>query len=120
METALTLTVDSGEALHGNLLNAPHCNSTSLQMTMPRKKNTKIAQVKDIVALQRENIYLKMKNQCLHFSRFKVPPLFQVEVSNATYHHLMDKIFKDQIGRNMEVYVNDMMVKYKPNLMFVI
>lgn len=42
METALTSTVDGGKALHGNLLNA--CNSTSLQMAMPRKKNTKSAQ----------------------------------------------------------------------------
>lgn len=91
-----------------------------MQVLQEEITNMQWRQVKDIVALQRENIYLKMKNQCLHFSRFKVPPLFQVEVSNATYHHLMDKIFKDQIGRNMEVYVNDMMVKYKPNLMFVI
>ena len=45
METTLTSTVDGGKALHGNLLNA--CNSTSLQMAMPRKKNTKNAQGND-------------------------------------------------------------------------
>ena len=44
MEMTLASTVDGGKALHRNLLNAPHCNSTSLQMAMPRKKNTKIAQ----------------------------------------------------------------------------
>lgn len=44
MEMTLASTVDGGKALHRNLLNAPHCNSTSLQMAMPRKKNTKSAQ----------------------------------------------------------------------------
>ncbi|XP_043811523.1 uncharacterized protein LOC122723442 [Manihot esculenta] len=32
-------------------------------------------------------------------------------MSGATYQRLMNKIFKGQIGRNMEVYVNDMVAK---------
>nr|KYP39823.1 Retrovirus-related Pol polyprotein from transposon opus [Cajanus cajan] len=31
--------------------------------------------------------------------------------SGATYQRLMDKVFHQQIGRNMEVYVDDMLVK---------
>jgi len=30
----------------------------------------------------------------------------------ATYQRLIDKIFKEQIDRNMEIYVSDMVVKY--------
>ena len=33
------------------------------------------------------------------------------DLVNDTYQMLMDKIFADQIGRNIEVYVNDMVVK---------
>nr|KYP72480.1 hypothetical protein KK1_005069 [Cajanus cajan] len=32
-------------------------------------------------------------------------------IDRATYQRLMDKIFQHQIGRNMEVYVDDMVVK---------
>ena len=31
--------------------------------------------------------------------------------AGATYQHLMDKEFKGQLGRNLEVYADDMMVK---------
>ncbi|KAL0289309.1 UNVERIFIED_CONTAM: hypothetical protein Sradi_7075900 [Sesamum radiatum] len=34
-------------------------------------------------------------------------------LKNATYQRLVDKIFRPQIGRNMEVYVDDMLVKSK-------
>lgn len=33
--------------------------------------------------------------------------------AGATYQRLMNKIFKDQIGRRVEVYVDDMIVKRK-------
>ena len=36
---------------------------------------------------------------------------FGLKNAGATYQHLVNKIFKDQIGRNMEVYVDDMLVK---------
>jgi len=41
---------------------------------------------------------------------YQVFPFGQKNVG-ATYQRLMDKIFKNQIGRNMKVYVNDMVVK---------
>uniref|UniRef100_A0A151UHE5 Retrovirus-related Pol polyprotein from transposon 17.6 n=1 Tax=Cajanus cajan TaxID=3821 RepID=A0A151UHE5_CAJCA len=41
---------------------------------------------------------------------YEVMP-FGLKNVGATYQRLMDKIFGDQIGRNMEVYVDDMVVK---------
>ena len=37
--------------------------------------------------------------------------LFGLKNVGATYQRLMDKIFVDQIGRNIEVYVDDMVIK---------
>ncbi len=36
---------------------------------------------------------------------------FGLKNAGATYQRLVSQIFKDQIGRNMEVYVDDMLVK---------
>ncbi|KAL0413146.1 UNVERIFIED_CONTAM: Retrovirus-related Pol polyprotein from transposon [Sesamum radiatum] len=36
---------------------------------------------------------------------------FGLKNAGTTYHRLVDKIFRPQIGRNMEVYVDDMLVK---------
>jgi len=36
---------------------------------------------------------------------------FWVEECWSTYKRLMNKIFRDHIGRNVEVYVDDMVVK---------
>ncbi|KAL0427165.1 UNVERIFIED_CONTAM: hypothetical protein Slati_2891300 [Sesamum latifolium] len=38
---------------------------------------------------------------------------FGLKNTGATYQRLMDKIFRPQIGRNVEVYVDDMLVKSK-------
>ena len=38
---------------------------------------------------------------------------FGLKNAEATYQRLVNKMFKDQLGRNMEVYVDDMLVKYK-------
>ena len=39
--------------------------------------------------------------------------LFGLKNAGATYQRLVNKIFKEQIGRNMEVYVDNMLVKSK-------
>ncbi len=39
--------------------------------------------------------------------------LFGLKNASATYQRLMNKVFSSQIGRNMEVYVDDMIVKSK-------
>lgn len=36
---------------------------------------------------------------------------FRLKKGGATYQRLVNKIFKEQIERNMEVYVDDMLVK---------
>ena len=36
---------------------------------------------------------------------------FNLKNVRATYQRLMDKIFTNQLGRNLEVYVDDMVVK---------
>ena len=36
---------------------------------------------------------------------------FRLKNVGATYQQLINKIFKDQIDRNMEVYVDDMLIK---------
>ncbi len=36
---------------------------------------------------------------------------FGLKNTGATYQRLVSQIFKDQIGRNIEVYVDDMLVK---------
>ena len=43
---------------------------------------------------------------------YRVMP-FGLKNAGATYQWLVNKIFKEQIGRNMEVYVDDMLVKSK-------
>ena len=45
----------------------------------------------------------------------KVMP-FGLKNVGATYQRLVNKMFSKQIGRNMEVYVNDMLVKSKEEL----
>ena len=46
---------------------------------------------------------------------YKVMP-FGLKNAGATYHRLVNKMFSKQIGRNMEVYVNDMLLKSKEEL----
>ena len=41
---------------------------------------------------------------------YKVMP-FDLKNSGATYQRLMNKMFTQQIGRNVQVYVDDMLVK---------
>ena len=41
---------------------------------------------------------------------YKVMP-FGLKNAGATYQRLMNKMFAHQIGRNIQVYVNDMLVK---------
>ncbi|RDX66013.1 hypothetical protein CR513_55264, partial [Mucuna pruriens] len=43
---------------------------------------------------------------------YKVMP-FGLKNARATYQRLMDRIFKDHIGNQLEVYVDDMVVKSK-------
>ena len=43
---------------------------------------------------------------------YKVMP-FGLKNTGATYQRLVNKMFSKQIGRNMEVYVDDMLVKSK-------
>ena len=44
------------------------------------------------------------------FSYYKVMP-FDLKNVNAMYQRLMNKMFAHQIGRNVQVYVDDMLVK---------
>ena len=46
---------------------------------------------------------------------YKVMP-FGLKNAGATYHRLVNKMFSKQISRNMEVYVDDMLVKSKEEL----
>ena len=46
---------------------------------------------------------------------YKVMP-FGLKNVGTTYQRLVNKIFSQQIGRNMEVYVDDMLVKSKEEL----
>ncbi|KAK2427613.1 hypothetical protein QL285_026181 [Trifolium repens] len=49
-----------------------------------------------------------MTNTCNYF--YKVMP-FGLKNAGATYQRLMDMVFAQQIGRNLEVYIDDMVVK---------
>ena len=44
---------------------------------------------------------------------------FGLKNAGATYQRLVNKLFKDQIGRNMEVYVDDMLVKSRTQEQFI-
>ncbi|XP_027158086.1 uncharacterized protein LOC113759712 [Coffea eugenioides] len=44
---------------------------------------------------------------------------FGLKNAGATYQRLVNKLFKNQIGRNMEVYVDDMLVKRRTQEQFV-
>ena len=46
---------------------------------------------------------------------YKVMP-FELKNAGATYQRLVNKMFSPQIGRNMEVYMDDMLVKSKEEL----
>ena len=39
---------------------------------------------------------------------------FGLKNAGATYQRLMNKMFTHQLGRNVQVYVNDMLVKSVP------
>ena len=41
---------------------------------------------------------------------------FGLKNAGATYQRLVNKMFSQQIGRNMEVYVDDMLIKSKEEL----
>lgn len=44
---------------------------------------------------------------------------FDMKNIGATYRHLINKTFKNQISHNMEIYVNDMLVKsYKQSIIW--
>ena len=45
---------------------------------------------------------------------YKAMP-FGLKNAGATYQRLVNKMFHNQIGRNVEVYVDDMLVKSKEN-----
>ena len=47
-------------------------------------------------------------SQCLF--HYKVMP-FGLKNAGATYQRLINKMFAQQIGRNVQVYVDDMLVK---------
>ena len=49
---------------------------------------------------------------------YKVMP-FELKNARATYQRLVNKMFSKQIGRNMEVYVDDMLVKSREELTHV-
>ena len=49
---------------------------------------------------------------------YRIMP-FGLKNAGATYQRLVNKIFKEQIGRNMEVYVDDMLVKSKSSMNLV-
>ena len=49
---------------------------------------------------------------------YKVMP-FGIKNIGATYQRLVDKMFSKQIGRNMEMYVDDMLVKSKEELAYL-
>ena len=44
---------------------------------------------------------------------------FGLKNAVATYQRLVNRMFNKQIGRNMEVYVNDMLVKSKEELAYL-
>ena len=46
---------------------------------------------------------------------YKVMP-FRLKNAGATYQRLVNKMFSKQIDRNMEVYVDDMLIKSKEEL----
>ena len=49
---------------------------------------------------------------------YKVMP-FGLKNAGATYQRLVNKIFSKQIERNMEVYMDDMLVKSKEELAYL-
>ncbi|MCI93869.1 gag-pol polyprotein, partial [Trifolium medium] len=49
-----------------------------------------------------------MSNTCNYF--YKVMP-FGLKNAGATYQRLMDMVFSEHIGKNLEVYIDDMVVK---------
>ena len=44
---------------------------------------------------------------------------FGLKNVGVTYQRLVNKMFNNQIGRNMEVYVDDMLVKSKEELTYL-
>ena len=49
---------------------------------------------------------------------YKVMP-FELKNARVTYQRLVNKMFSKQIGRNIEVYVDDMLVKSREELAYV-
>lgn len=43
---------------------------------------------------------------------YKMMP-FRLKISGATYQRMVNNVFEDQIGRNVEAYIDDMVIKTK-------
>ena len=57
-----------------------------------------------------------LRKDSIHLPRCKLPlyrDTFGLKNAGATYLRMMTRMFQDKIGRTVEVYINDMVVKSK-------
>ncbi|GJY21833.1 hypothetical protein Tco_0394399 [Tanacetum coccineum] len=67
------------------------------------------AACKEVEELTKAGILQEVKRQTWVANPVMMP--FRLKNAGATYQRLVDKVFHDQIGRNLKEYVNDMVIK---------
>ncbi|XP_073016563.1 uncharacterized protein [Primulina eburnea] len=126
----------------GELLSAGHIREVQFPFgSRSRSCSEKFRKMEDVCGLQRSQQAIKKTRNNAYQGYHQIPLTvedqdkvsfitsegtffyvvmpFGLKNAGATYQRLMDKVFSKQVGRNVEVYVDDIMVKSKDSALLI-